>query len=251
MFFCFCYKGHQLRRPQNCPLLRFFLFFYSYARSEKYVGVYWQQSFFFFIIQDTSTSLTLISACSNTTIKNIKTTIWDESRLIDFRFFGQILHLVYTKVTSSALNVYVIVFPGNLVFELFFSPLKLCLICAGWLSEKVWAPDKVVSCRCSTLLVEIVKVQWQLKRKVSTQYRFMRSGSSGQSREDGAQLAFGCSLGVCCGFSVSDLKHSLSISLPLSYLVCCRLLILHSFTVWGKKRCSITVQAAVCKSAVC
>lgn len=104
--------------------------------------------------------------------------------------------------------------------ELFFSPLKLCLICAGWLSEKVWAPDKVVSCRCSTLLVEIVKVQRQLKGKVSTQNRFMRSGSSGQSREDGAQLTFGCSLGVCCGCSVSDLKLSLSRSLSLFLIWC-------------------------------
>lgn len=30
-----------------------------------------------------------------------------------FRYFGQILHLVYTKVTSSELNVYASVFPGS------------------------------------------------------------------------------------------------------------------------------------------
>lgn len=112
-------------------------------------------------------------------------------------------------------------FPGSQTHDLVFGStswtmLKSLVTASNvqWLCEKVYAPYKVVSCRCSTSLVEIVKVQWQLKGKVSTPNRFTGSDSSGQSR----QLAFGCSLEVSWGCSVSDLKLSLSLSL---FLICC------------------------------
>ncbi len=95
---------------------------------------------------------------------------------------------------------------------------------------EVCAPNKVASCRCSTSLVAIVKVQWQLKGKVLTPNRFTGSGSSGQFR----QPAFGCSLGVSLRLQC-QWPETLSSSLPLSYLLLPPTLLAHVHSVGEEK----------------
>lgn len=98
-----------------------------------------------------------------------------------------------SEVPHSALNAHSSVFPESQTHDLVFvstswtvQVLCNCIVCDVFVRK--CAPNKVASCRCSTSLVEIVKVQWQLKGKVSTPKPVHRVGFLRSVQTTGLQV---------------------------------------------------------------